>query len=165
MSVLVLCDHDRGTLAEASLEALTFGRQLASDLGVACHSALIGQGADNASETLPTYGAETIHLVEHESLSDYGPAAWGESLNQLVNATNPAAVLASGTDRGNEVLAHLAAALDLPFVANCVTTNTNNSSSWIMTRVQWGGSLLEDSELNTDKVKLFTVAHHGIEAE
>ena len=34
-----------------------------------------------------------------------------------------------------------------------------------MTRVQWGGSLLEDSELNTDKVKLFTVAHHGIEAE
>lgn len=165
MSVLVLCDHDRGTLAEASLEALTFGRQLASDLGVVCHSVLIGQGADNASETLPTYGAETIHLVEHESLSDYGPAAWGESLNQLVNATNPAAVLASGTDRGNEVLAHLAATLDLPFVANCVTTNTNNSSSWIMTRVQWGGSLLEDSELNTDKVKLFTVAHHGIEAE
>jgi len=65
VSVLVLCDHDRGTLAEASLEALTVGRQLASDLGVACHSVLIGQGADNASETHPTYGAETSQLVDH----------------------------------------------------------------------------------------------------
>ena len=26
MSLLVVCDHDRGTLAEASLEALAFGR-------------------------------------------------------------------------------------------------------------------------------------------
>ncbi|CAI8402858.1 MAG: Caffeyl-CoA reductase-Etf complex subunit CarE [Acidimicrobiales bacterium AG-410-I20] len=165
MSVLVLCDHDRGALAEASLEALTFGRQLASELGVACHGVVIGKGSDTASEILPTYGAETVHLVEHELLSDYGPAAWGESLTQLVNITNPTAVLASGTDRGNEVLAYLAANLDLPFVANCLNTDTGNPSSWIMTRVQWGGSLLEDSELNTDKVKLFTVTHHGIEAE
>ena len=165
MSVLVLCDHDRGALAEASLEALTFGRKLANDLGVACGAVLIGEGADNASTSLASYGADNIYLVEHSLLTDYGPSAWGESLVQLVNKVTPTAVLASGTDRGNEVIAHLAANLDAPFVANCLTADTANPSTWLMTRVQWGGSLLEDSELSTEQVKIFTVAHHGIEAE
>ena len=165
MSVLVLCDHDRGALAEASLEALTFGRKLANDLGVACSAVLIGEGADNASTSLASYGADNIYLVEHSLLTDYGPSAWGESLVQLVNKVAPTAVLASGTDRGNEVIAHLAANLDAPFVANCLTADTANPSTWLMTRVQWGGSLLEDSELSTEQVKIFTVAHHGVEAE
>ena len=165
MSVLVLCDHDRGALAEASLEALTFGRKLANDLGVACSGVLIGQGADSASTSLASYGADSVYLVEHSLLTDYGPSAWGESLVQLVNKVNPTAVLACGTDRGNEVIAHLAASLDAPFVANCLTADTANPSTWLMTRIQWGGSLLEDSELSTEQVKIFTVAHHGIEAE
>ena len=165
MSVLVLCDHDRGSLAEASLEALTFGRRLANDLGVACGGVLIGEGADNASTSLASYGADSVYLVEHSLLTDYGPSAWGESLVQLVNKVNPTAVLACGTDRGNEVIAHLAANLDAPFVANCLTADTANPSTWLMTRIQWGGSLLEESELSTEQVKIFTVAHHGIEAE
>ena len=165
MSVLVLCDHDRGALAEASLEALTFGRRLANDLGVACSGVLIGEGADNASTSLASYGAESVYLVEHGLLTDYGPSAWGESLVQLVNKVTPTAVLACGTDRGNEVIAHLAASLDAPFVANCLTADTANPSTWLMTRIQWGGSLLEESELSTEQVKIFTVAHHGIEAE
>ncbi len=165
MSVLVLCDHDRGSLAEASLEALTFGRRLANDLGVACGGVLIGEGADNASISLASYGADSVYLVEHSLLTDYGPSAWGESLVQLVNKVNPTAVLACGTDRGNEVIAHLAASLDAPFVANCLTADTANPSTWLMTRIQWGGSLLEESELSTEQVKIFTVAHHGIEAE
>ena len=165
MSVLVLCDHDRGALAEASLEALTFGRRLANDLGVACSGVLIGEGADNASTSLASYGAERVYLVEHGLLTDYGPSAWGESLVQLVNKVSPSAVLACGTDRGNEVIAHLAASLDAPFVANCLTADTANPSTWLMTRIQWGGSLLEESELSTEQVKIFTVAHHGIEAE
>ena len=165
MSVLVLCDHDRGILAEASLEALTFGRRLANDLGVTCNGVLIGEGADDASTSIASYGADSIYMVEHSLLTDYGPAAWGESLVQLVNETSPIAVLACGTDRGNEVIAHLAATLDAPFVANCLTVDAGNPSSWLMTRVQWGGSLLEDSELSTDQVKILTVAHHGIEAE
>jgi len=165
MSVLVLCDHDRGALAEASLEALTFGRRLANDLGVACSGVLIGEGAGNASTSLASYGAESVYLVEHGLLTDYGPSAWGESLVQLVNKVTPSAVLACGTDRGNEVIAHLAASLDAPFVANCLTADTSNPSTWLMTRIQWGGSLLEESELSTEQVKIFTVAHHGIEAE
>ena len=50
-------------------------------------------------------------------------------------------VSAGGTERGNEVMAHLAAGLDLPLAAN-VTEVRPGDDDWELTRVRWGGSLL-----------------------
>ena len=162
MSLLVLCDHDRGTLAEASLEALTFGRPLAAAAGIEMAAAVIGEGAERAAAGLGAHGASTVHVASHGLLTDFGPEAWGETVAQLVQATGATAVLACGTDRGNEVLAQVAARLDEPFVANCTSVQPG-ASDWTMTRVQWGGSLLEDTTLTAD-VHLVTVAHHAVEA-
>jgi len=119
MRMLVLCDHDRGTLVDASLEALTFGRDLATRAGVSCEAVVIGKGAEEAAGQLAAYGATVVHLASHEVLTDFGPEAWGETLAQLVASSGASIVTACGTDRGNEVLAHVAARLDEPFVANC----------------------------------------------
>ena len=62
----------------------------------------------------------------------------------------------------NEVMAKVAAREDLPFVANCLTIDPGDQ--WEMTRVQWGGSLLEDVLLEADR-KLFSIAHHGVASE
>ncbi len=164
MSLLVLCDHDRGRLAEASLEALTFGRALAATAGLSCEAVVIGNGADTAADALAAYGAETVHVVTHDVLTDFGPEAWGEALVQLIASAGAAAAMACGTDRGNEVLAQVAARLDAPFVANCRSVTPADDATWTTTRVQWGGSLLEDAGLTTDGVKLVTVAHHAVEA-
>ena len=52
-------------------------------------------------------------------------------------------VVAAGTDRGNEVLAHVAAKLDLPMAANCIAVDAGDPAT--VTRVRWGGSLLEEA--------------------
>ncbi|MAG03827.1 MAG: electron transfer flavoprotein subunit alpha [Acidimicrobiaceae bacterium] len=160
MSLLVLCDHDRGTLDEASLEALTFGRSLAATAGITCEAVVIGAGADTATALLAAHGAQRVHLADHDVLTDYGPEAWGETLTQLVRSIGATAVTACGTDRGNEVLAHVAARLDEPFVANC--TDIDPGDAWTMTRVQWGGSLLEDATLDAG-TRVVSVAHHAVE--
>ena len=162
MTMLVLCDHDRGALADASLEALTFGRDLAARSGVACEAVLIGSGADAAAAPLAAYGAEVVHLAAHDVLTDFGPEAWGETLTQLVASTGASIVTACGTDRGNEVLAHVAARLDEPFVANCRQVDPSGDA-WPVTRVQWGGSLLEDATL-TAGCRILSLAHHAVEA-
>jgi electron transfer flavoprotein alpha subunit len=59
------------------------------------------------------------------------------------------------------MLAHAAAVLDLPFVANCVEVTTGDE--WTMTRVQWGGSLNEDAAL-ASPTPILSVAHHALEA-
>ena len=165
MSLLVVCDHDRGTLAEASLEALTFARPLAAAAGLDLTAVVIGEGAEQAAADLGAHGAATVHVAGHPLLTDFGPEAWGETVAQLVRSTGASAVVACGTDRGNVVVAQVAARLDQPFVANCrsIDPTGDGSGNWAMTRVQWGGSLLEDTTLAAE-VNLVTVAHHAVEA-
>jgi electron transfer flavoprotein alpha subunit len=158
--LLVVIEHDRGALSAASGEALTFGRTVAAAHGMALHALTIGGVADGLASALAAHGVATVHQAHHDMLSDYGPEAWGETVAQAVRTLAPSVVLATGTDRGNEVLAQAAARLDAPFMANAFEVLGVNGS-WDLMRVRWGGSLLENSSLTAD-VKLITVAHHAV---
>ena len=158
MTVLVVVEHDRGNLSLASLEALAAAR----GLGTEVHALTLGAAADALAPTLGMHGAAVVHQVHHELLSDYGPEAWGDAVAQAVRSLQPATVLACGTDRGNEVMAHAAARLDLAMVANCTEFSTAVGVTWTIVRVRWGGSLLEQCTLAAP-VKLVTVAHHAFE--
>ncbi|MFZ9015692.1 MAG: electron transfer flavoprotein subunit alpha/FixB family protein [Ilumatobacteraceae bacterium] len=158
--VLVLVEHDRGTVAPATFEALTAARAL----GVPVHAIGLGAPADALAPELGAHGAEVVHQVHHDLLADYGPETWGAALAAAVRTLAPSAVLAAGTDRGNEVLAQVAARLDAPFVANCIELRGSATADRLeMTRVRWGGSLLEEASLVAD-VKILSVAPHAVEA-
>ena len=101
--------------------------------------------------------------MQHAALADYGPEAWGDAMAQLARAVGAAAVVATGTDRGNEVLAHVAAIEDLPFAAN-VTAVTVAEGPWALTRVRWGGSLLEEASLDAP-VEVLSGAPHAFPVE
>src|SRR5690606_14782288 len=58
-------------------------------------------------------------------------------------------------ERGNELLAHIAARLDLPMAAN--VTQVTVGDPYEITRVRWGGSLFEEARLH-GRIKLLTVA-------
>ena len=169
MTVLVLVEHDRGAAPDAAWEGLTAGRALAASLDAELHAVLLGSAAGDLAGEAGRYGAAVVHVVEHELLDDYGPDAWAESLRQLVDDVEPTVVLGVGTDRGNEVVAHVAARLDVPFVANCLAFDPGDDGNdpdgtWTLTRMQWGGSLLEDATLRAT-IKLVTVANHAVAAE
>lgn len=157
MTVLVVIEHDRGTLSPASLEALAAARTI----DPVVHAITLGAAADGLAGELGAHGAAVVHQVHDDLLSDFGPEAWGESVAQAVRALQPTSVVACGTDRGNEVMAQAAARLDLPFVANVISVS--EADIWDVTRVRWGGSLLESCTLTAD-TKLLTVSHHSFEA-
>ena len=166
MTVLVVLEHNRGQPAEASWEALTAARRLAADLDVDVEAVVLGADGEGLAAEAGTHGAAVVHVADHELLADYGPDAWAETVRQLIDDVEPVAVVASGTDRGNEVLAQLAARLDLAFVANCLSIEPGDDATgtWSLTRIQWGGSLLEDATVG-GRPKLVTYAHHGVVAE
>jgi electron transfer flavoprotein alpha subunit len=80
----------------------------------------------------------------------YQPAAWAKALA----AQDAEAIVAAGSDRGNELLAHVAAVLDQPFAANVTAIDGD-----VVTRQRWGGSLLEEARLHGSP-RLLTVAPH-----
>jgi len=161
--ILLVVEHDRGELAPATLEGLTAARALAAETGLEVEALVLGDEApdDELVEQLGAYGAQTIHQVEHDLLGDYGPEVWGEALAQAMDELTPEFVLATGTDRGNEVVAQAAARRGLPMVANCIEIRPGDPAE--VTRVRWGGSLLEVATLDAEPA-LITIAHHSIEA-
>jgi electron transfer flavoprotein alpha subunit len=160
MTALVLVEHDRGVLASSSLEALTFAAQFGDVVALT-----IGAAADGLAAELGRYGAAEVHQAHHELLVDVNPEAWGDVLAGAVRHVAPDVVIATGTDAGNEVMAHAAAVLDLPMIANVLTVESSgeDTAPFTVRRVRWGGSLIERTELEA-RVKLLTVAHHAVEA-
>ena len=161
MSVLVVVEHDRGQMADASLEAFAFAGGIASQLGENVEALLIGADAGVLADECAAHGADIVHHVADAALSDYGPDAYGSAVVAAAGALSPSAIVASGSDRGNEVLAYAAAELDLPFVANCLDVQT--ADDWDITRVQWGGSLNEESRL-ASSMPILSVTPHAVAA-
>jgi electron transfer flavoprotein alpha subunit len=140
--ILCLVDDD-----PVSLEALTF----ASRLGDV--EALVFGDAD-----VDGYVAYARRVV-HDRLDEYAPEAWAQAIVEL----GPDVVVAPGTDRGHEVLAHAAARLGVPLAANVVEAEVDGDSLQL-TRQRWGGSLLEEARLSGTP-KLLTIAAHAVESK
>ena len=123
---------------DLALQALSFARRYDGEVDVIAFG-----------EPPAVSGVRTIHVAE---LDGYAPQAWARAIASL----RPSTVIAAGTDRGNEVLAHAAAMTGGVFAANVVRADGD-----AVTRQRWGGSLLEESRLHGD-VKLMTVAPHAV---
>lgn len=155
--ILVHIDHDRGVLDPVSLQALTVARRLEGDV----HAVVAGDAAPFAAE-LAAHGAAVIHVAEHPAFADFTPQATGHALAELAGRLSPTAVLAGGTGRGNEVLAHTAAFLDAPFVADCTAITLGSPAQ--VTRARWGGNLLEDATVDAAPL-IASVLPHAVTAE
>jgi electron transfer flavoprotein alpha subunit len=125
----------------------------------------VPDAGDELSQQALTVGrglAPDVHAVTVAPDAAYAPAGSAAALADAIASGGPDVVLAPGTERGNEVLAHVAARLDLPMAANCVSVTPGDPAS--VTRVRWGGSLLEEARVHGSPL-LCTVAPHAVAAD
>jgi len=85
-----------------------------------------------------------------------------DALATAIAGLDPTAVVGPGTERGNEVMARVAARMDLPFAANCIAVTPGNPVT--VTRLRWGGSLLEEALLHSPR-PIITVAPHAVSSD
>jgi electron transfer flavoprotein alpha subunit len=173
MTVFCLVEPDGGAVADASLRALTLARGLADGpaAGVAC--VIFGVLDPAIAAGLAAYGAGDVYVVS--GVDGYAPQAWArvlaELLGPVLNSTAgaapeaaPHAVVAAGTERGNEVMAHLGAITGLPMAANCVAASPADAGALGIVRQRWAGLLLEEAVLDAPAA-LLTVATDAVAAE
>ena len=158
MTVLCLVELDGAEPADASLRALT----LARTLGDTCvQTVVFTESANVPAAALAGYGATDVYVIEPGALDGYAPQAWARALAGLAAETGATAVLAAGTDRGNEVLAHLGAITGLPMAANCTIVTPDGGQTHRLVRHRWAGLLLEDAVMEAP-IALFTVATEAV---
>jgi electron transfer flavoprotein alpha subunit len=168
--VLVFVEHSGGEVDELSLQALALARRYAQGLGDAGVAAvLVGAEGRDAAAALGAHGVSGAHVAGHEALdapAPFAPDAWAAAICELTARLEPSAVFAAASDRGNEVLARVGARLDLPMAANCTraAAGAGAGAATTVTRLRWGGSLLEEAALEGSPA-LLTVAPHAVAAE
>jgi electron transfer flavoprotein alpha subunit len=153
VTVLVLVEHGPEGVDELSLQALALARELGEPL----EALLIGPGGADAAAGLGAHGVTKAHVAEDDRLDAYAPGAWARCVTDLAGRLGPSAIVAPGSNGGNEVLAHVAARMSLPFAANC--TRVEAGDPLTLTRVRWGGSLLEESRLHGSPALLSSAPH------
>ena len=156
MTVLCLVELDGTDLA--SLRALTLARTLGDP---ALGAVVFGDSGGVPAAALAGYGVTDVYVIEPAALEGYAPQAWGRVLAGLAAETGATAVLAAGTDRGHEVLAHVGAITGLPMAANCTVVTPDGGRTHRIVRHRWAGLLLEDAVMEAP-VALFTVATDAV---
>lgn len=154
--ILGIIEHNLGEVNKQSLEMISFARKLGD-----VEAVIVGEKGRSIAQDLGTYGVKNVHLILHKELDDYAPQAWGKSIATLVGTLNPNVILAAGSDRGNELMAHMGALMNLPMASNCVEVKLEINSC-IVTRHRWGGSLLEKAELKGEPKLITTYPDTGI---
>src|SRR5471032_2313061 len=96
---------------------------------------------DELSQQAVTFAralGDAVRPVAIDPSAGFAPAAWAQTIVELAGQGSASAVVGPGTDRGNEVLAHVAAKLDQPMAANCVSVTPGAGAASVL-RIRWGG--------------------------
>jgi electron transfer flavoprotein alpha subunit len=167
--ILVFVETDGSGATEASLETVTFARDLATREtgdggGGQVHAVVVGALPEGTVDQLGAHGVSEVHHATGEAFAAYGGAVWASAVQAAHRATGSVAVTATGSPRGNEVLAHLAARLGVAMAANVVgcPTPLAVAQPFAVSRQVFGGAVLEEMRLD-DRPAVFSVAGHAVE--
>ena len=160
--ILAFIEHDRGIISPYSLQLLTYSHELAAKYNTLLKAVLIGQNIQSLSSELRTYGLDGIFLIDDNNLENYNTEICVDGILQLAEEKNPVLIIAAATDKGNEILSHIGARLNLPMSANTSNIELGNKTKLI--RYRWGSSLLEETFI-IGKPLLITLALNLYKAE
>jgi electron transfer flavoprotein alpha subunit len=155
--VLVFVDHESGQVDDQSLQALTYGRELATTTGESLNALVIGADGRDVAASLGEYGVATTHLVTDARLTGWAPVAAARAAQAVLEGSSAKMFLAIGSPRGNELAAHLGALTELPVAADCIAISPGEPTA--VTRARWGGSLVEEAVVHAPTTIATVVPH------
>jgi electron transfer flavoprotein alpha subunit len=152
----------KGAISEASWETITAARDLAQKTNDSVAALLIGKEVRALTPMLK--GVSAALVAEDQQLDSYVPEAFARIASEAITQKSPQIVLAPGTETGNDLMARVAARLGLGLATNCTEFSVEDGALRMVTRSNWGGSLLEEVEILSKPI-LLTLQPHAIPAQ
>lgn len=147
MSVLIFIDQADGHVKKSSLEVLTYGAKLASQLGVAAEGIVLGTVKDDIT-ALGKYGVSKIHQVANTILDHVDAQVYAKVIAEAANASGASVIVFSHNQTGKAVAARLAARLQAGLVAGaCALPDTSNG--FIVKKTVFSGKAFANVSINS----------------
>lgn len=118
--VLIFIDiAEDGNVKKSSLEALTYGAQLAKQLGVEAQGVVLAPATEDLS-ALGKYGVSKIYQVKNDALKHFDAQVYAKVMAQAVEQSGATVVVFSNNSDGKAVAPRLSARLKAGLVAGAV---------------------------------------------
>lgn len=120
-NLIVYCEYEDGKVSDVSLELLTKGRQLATELGVKLEALVIGDKLDGIEKQLFPYGADVVYKVEDKRLYPYTSNPHAAVLINLFREIKPQICLMGATCIGRDLGPRVSSCLHSGLTADCTS--------------------------------------------
>lgn len=155
MSVLVFIDTADGHIKKASLEALTYGADLAAQLNTTAEAVVLGSVSDDLA-ALGKYGVKKIHHIAGDIFNQVDTQVYTKAIVQVAEASGAKIVVFSNTVNGKAIAPRLSARLKAGLVSGAVALpDTNNG--FVVKKNVFSGKAFANIAVNTD-VKIIALS-------
>lgn len=141
-AIWVVAETSQTGLRRVTLELLGKARQLTSDTRSQVVAVLIGDGGENAFETLSAYGADRVLTLDSSTLGPTCGRAVSETLAEVVAGERPYAVLFAATADGRDLASRVAAQLQLGLTGDAIDLEIDNEGRLVQLKPALGGNVI-----------------------
>lgn len=128
---LAFAEGREGELRKVAYETVTAARSLADSGGGTgeVHALLVGApGVAEHAESLGKFGADVVHLCEHEAFAFYNAEATAALAGELTRSGEYRAALFSASAQGRDLAPRVAARLRAPMVSDATAINVDGAA-------------------------------------
>lgn len=120
-NLIVYLEFEDGKVADVSLELLTKGRSLATQLGVALEAVVAGDNLKGIEEQVFPYGVDRLYKVEDKRLYPYTSLPHSEILINLFREIKPQIAFMGATSIGRDLGPRVSSSLHSGLTADCTS--------------------------------------------
>jgi electron transfer flavoprotein alpha subunit len=120
-NIFVICETDEGKIADVSLELLTKGRKLASQLKCNLDALVIGHQLKGVEKELYTFGADKVWIADDPRLAVYTTLPYTTIAVKLFEEEKPQIALLGASTFGRDLGPRVSSALMSGLTADCTS--------------------------------------------
>jgi len=120
-SVFVYIEIEDGQVAEVSMELLTKGRGLATELNVKLEAIAIGHQLDGIEKDIFPYGVDVLHIADDKRLAPYSTLPHNAIVVKLFQEEKPQIALMGASSVGRDLGPRVSSALHSGLTADCTS--------------------------------------------
>ena len=120
-NLIVYCEYEDGKVADISLELLTKGRALATQLNVKLEALVIGDKLEGVENQVFPYGVDTVYKVEDSRLYPYTSQPHASILINLFKEIKPQVCLMGASSIGRDLGPRVSSSLHSGLTADCTS--------------------------------------------
>jgi len=151
-AIWIFVEQRKGQIRKVSLELLSQGRKIATEVGEPLVAVIVGHGLETLARDIAGYGADKVIMVDDAKFAEYSTGPFTSALNQLIRQEEPQAVLFGNTAIGKDLAPRLAQRLGVGLASDCTDMLVDHESFLAFKRPIYAGKAFAHVKTNVRPV-------------